>query len=195
MMIALPFGLRVIAAPAEEPVSLEEIKSRLRITIADEDSDLEAMAREAREMCEAACGRAFVTTTYSLFLDGFPCEYPQAIRVPRPPLASVAWVKYYDLAGTFQTLDAAAYHVATAAEPGRVQLAYGAVWPAAQYHRPESVEVRFTAGFGTAADVPAAARSAILLTVRAIREDPAGAVGVPPRARAFLDTLEYGEVR
>lgn len=201
-----PFALKLVTAPASEPVTVAEAKARLLITIDDEDTDLAAMVTQSRELCEAGCQRAFVTQTYSLYLDRFPggCEAVapsdgyeyqryasgREIRLPRPPLQSVTWIKYYDAAGVQQTLDPSAYYVATGSEPGRIRpVTY---WPATQV-RPEAVEVRFVAGYGGASAVPAAAKAAILLTVKQLRDAPDA--DLPPAARRFLDTLETGEVR
>lgn len=183
------FALKLITAPASEPVTVSEAKARLHITIDDEDTDLAAMIPESRELCEAGCQRAFVTQTYSLYLDRFPRGCGE-IRLPRPPLQSVTWVKYYDGAGDLQTLDASAYYVTTGAEPGRIRpVTY---WPETQL-RPEAVEVQFVAGYGLAAAVPSAAKSAILLTIKSLRDAPES--DLPPAARRMLDTLETGEVR
>ncbi|HEY1191939.1 MAG TPA: hypothetical protein VGE74_30190, partial [Gemmata sp.] len=183
------FSLKLVTPPASEPVTVSEAKARLRITISDEDADIGDMIAQARELCEAGCQRAFITQTFSLYLDRFPGSTGD-IRLPRPPLQSVSFVKYYDSAGDLQTLDPAAYYVATASEPGRLRpVDY---WPAT-FCRPEAVEVRFVAGYGTAADVPAAAKAAVQLTVKALRDAPDG--DLPPAARRCLDTLEFGEVR
>lgn len=193
------FGLKVVAAPASEPLTVAEAKARLRITTGAEDADLTALITQARELCEAECQRAFVTQTLALYLDCFPrCD---TIRVPRPPLQSVSWVKYYDAAGVQQTLDPAKYHVAPAGEPGRIVLKSESVWPEVQDGRPEAVEVQFVAGYGAASAVPAAAKAAILVVMAAARENPAGddnilvRGGLPASARRLLNTLEFGEVR
>lgn len=187
------FGLVVTTAPASEPVTVSEAKARLRITITAEDADLAALIIQARELCEAGCQRAFVTQTLTLTLNDFPRRKDKAIYLPRPPLQSVAWVKYYDASGVQQTVSASDYWVATSGEPGRVVPKLG-YWPSVESGRPDAVEVRFVAGYGLAAVVPAPAKAAILLTLAALRENPAGAV-VPVAARLCLDCLETGTVR
>ncbi|AMV23422.1 hypothetical protein VT84_03365 [Gemmata sp. SH-PL17] len=186
-------GVQVVTGPTVEPLTLEEVKGRLRITIADEDTDLEMLQTECRALCEAECHRAFLTTTFNLTLDDFPRCDP-TIRVPRPPLQSVVSVKYFDATGTEQTIDPAAYWVATASEPGRIVPVAG-YWPAVQCGRPDVVTVQFVAGYATPSDVPAQAKKAILVTMAERRENPTGEVGIPPAARRALDTLEFGDVR
>lgn len=187
-------GLKLYTSPASEPLTVSEVKARLRVTISDEDTDLAALLTECRELCEAECHRAFITQTWVLYLDDFPRGRDKAIRLPLPPLQSVTHVKYYDVDGTQQTYSSANYHVAVGAEPGRVVPVDGNSWPTVDYGRPEAVEIRFVCGYGLAAAVPNAAKNAILVTMAERRENPAGAVALPPAARRALDTLEYGEV-
>lgn len=188
-----PFGLTITTAPSVEPLTTAEAKARLRITVTDEDTDIGTLITQARELAEAECGRAFVTQTLTMRMDDFPRGADRTIYVPRPPLQSVSWVKYYDADGAQQTYSADNYHVATLSEPGRIVRVDGGVWPAVDYGRPEAVEVKFVCGFGLAAAVPAAAKAAMLLVMAALRDDPTKAT-IPPAARRLLDTLEYGQV-
>lgn len=192
----MPFGVRLITAPAAEPVSLDTaFRARLRLDGADDDDDIALMVKAARRLVEAETHRALITQTWSLFLDGFPDDNGE-ILIPRAPLSSVTWIKYYDTDGNLQTLSSANYHVATAAEPGRIWPTYNAVWPATHYGRPESVEVRFIAGYGSSAtDVPEEAREAIRAIVAhtyRYRGDD-GELAIPARARRMMDSLQYGE--
>jgi uncharacterized phiE125 gp8 family phage protein len=194
----MPLGLKLITGPTVEPVTLDPaFRARLRLDGTDDDTDVEAMIAECREACEAETHRAFLTQTWSLFLDSLPYGVGE-IRIPRAPLQSVAWIKYYDLAGTLQTLDPSLYHVATASEPGRIWPVWNTVWPFTQYGRPEAVEIRFTAGYGSVASaVPRAAVAAIKLLVadRYMHRGDDSQTPIPPAVRRLLDTLEYGEVR
>lgn len=187
----MPVGVKVVTPPADEPVSLAEAKKRLRVTVDAEDDDLTDLVAECREQAEDECGRAFVTQTLDLFLDGFP-RGRGAIELPRPPLQSVTTVKYYDAAGELQTLDAAAYHVAAGAEPGRVvPVADGDGWPVTQAGRPQAVEVRYVAGYGLAAAVPRSAKAAVLALVADRHANPDGGDrAIPPAARRVLDALD-----
>lgn len=81
--------------------------------------------------------------TYSQNWDGFPCQF----NLDWSPVQSVTWVKYRDLNGVQQTLDASQYWSSLNASPPRIIPAYGVVWPETQLGRPESVEVRYVAGY------------------------------------------------
>ena len=194
-MDAGPLGLRQTTAPTAEPVTLAEVKARLRVSGDDENADLQALIAEAVRTCEGECGRQFCTATYTLKLDEFP-RGDEPIRLPRPPAQSVTSVKYYDADGVLTTMDTADYIVAVGSDPGRVVPAVGEVWPTTQ-DRPEAVEVVYVAGYGAGSAVPRVARAAVLETLahRWKHRGDESAAGIPPVARRLLDQLEYGEVR
>lgn len=151
-------------APAVEPVLLAEAKAHVREDTTDSDTLLTALIVAATEYVEERTGRALITQTWSLAMDGAPCGN-DAIRLPRPPLQSVTSITYVDEAGDTQTWDAANYRVDTHSEPARITLAADAVWPVPQFVA-GAVTVVYEAGYGDAGtDVPQAIRQAILLLV------------------------------
>lgn len=163
----MPYQLRLVTAPAAEPLTLAEARTQVRVETdaTEHDDDLTALIIEARQYVEQGLGRQLITATWDLALDSFPsCE--SEIPIPLPPLQSITSLKYHDTDGVEQTWDAANYHVSTdGSECGRIVLAPGASWPAAQC-RAEAVVIRFVAGYGaTAAAVPAPIRRAIKLLV------------------------------
>ena len=127
------------------------------------DSDLiNSYITSAREYCEGFQNRAYITQTWELWLDGFPCK--DVIDIPLPPLISVSSVKYYDYLNSESTLDPAYYFVDTKSEPGRICLNYGYLWPSTVLRHYNGVCITFVAGYGaTSASVPQKARQAILL--------------------------------
>jgi uncharacterized phiE125 gp8 family phage protein len=153
--------LQLVTAPAQEPLTLPEVKAHLRVLHDTEDDVIARYARAARIHIEATTGRAFVTQVWDFWLSAFPRGW--RIELPRPPLQTVTWVKYREPDGVEQTLDAAAYLVVTAGLIGRVELAPGAIWPATQ-RRDQAVNIRFVAGYGTTLDeTQEDLRTAILL--------------------------------
>ena len=157
----------IVTGPTIEPVTLQEAKDHLRITetdIGSEDTLLLGFIAAARRHCESVHNRAYLEQTWNLILDDFPDE--DYIRVPLPPLVSVAHVKYYGTGGTASTMTAANYYEDTDSEPGRVYLGYGESWPSATLRPAAGVEVQFTAGYGSVASaVPAEIKQAIMLLV------------------------------
>ena len=79
-------ALILITPPAEEPVTLAELKAWCRVDTSDDDALITGLGIAAREYVEQALGRQLVTATFDLIYDAFP---EAAIRIPRPPVQSV----------------------------------------------------------------------------------------------------------
>lgn len=157
-------NLKLITAPAAEPVDLTLAKAHCRITDSQQDALVTLAIESARQAVDGqngVLGRALITQTWELVLDCFPSEF---IRIPLPPLQSVVSIKYQDPDGIEQTLDPGRYLVDTASQPGGVVVDADG-WPEID-DTANAVRIRFIAGYGAAAaDVPAPIRSAILLQV------------------------------
>lgn len=156
--------LKVVTAPAEEPVTVAEVKDHSRISVAEDNPLLEHYIASAREAVEDTYTyRALVSRTYDYYLQGWPSG--DRIVLPRPPLVSVTSVTYTDTDGTSATLSSDDYHVDTASEPGRIVLKYGESWPTATLQTSNPIVIRFVAGYGDAEDVPEWAKWAIKVMV------------------------------
>lgn len=153
--------LTLVTAPTVEPLTVAEARQHLRVDGNDQDDVIARLVAAARRRCEAFTRRAFVTQTWDLTLDAFPCW---TIDLPRPPLQSVTHVKYLDTSGVQQTLSAALYTVDTKSEWARITPAYGQSWPSTR-DQVNAVEVRFVAGFGQPSTVPDDIKAAMLLMV------------------------------
>lgn len=172
-------SLQLTSPPAQEPVSLAEAKAWLRVESGDdEDALITALIAAARVRCEWHCGRAFITQTWTLWLDGIG---DGVIGLPLPPLAAVSQVTLYAIGGDAAVLDAAAYRVDV---PGG-RLIFAASHPGLRAS--DGVSIAFTAGYGDADDVPEPIKSAILQTVAWLYEHRGGdAAPVPAGALALL---------
>jgi uncharacterized phiE125 gp8 family phage protein len=141
--------LSLVTAPAVEPLGLDEAKRAVRRYDGDEDTDLEELIKEARDYFEGATSRQLISATYDLILSGVPCE--GWIEVPRPPLQTVSFFKYYDTAGTLQTLAPTVYGYTAPQGPqsehGRIFLKPEQYWPTIQ-DRQDAIQIRFVAGYG-----------------------------------------------
>lgn len=157
------YALSLVTPPASEPVSLTEAKAHLRLEITADDAYVGGLISAARAAIETRYSRQMVTATYTATFDGFPGE-GEPICLPLSPLRSVTSIEYEDTAGDTQTLDPADYVVVAGREPSAVYPAYATIWPYT-LEQAGVVRVTFTAGHGTAADVPAFVRQAILLLV------------------------------
>ena len=172
-------ALKLITAPAAEPVSTSEAKSHLRVDTTADDTYIGTLITVARQNVESHLRRALISQTWEVVLDAFPAG---VIRLRKPPLASVTSIKYTDDEGNESTYSSANYVVDTDTEPGRVVLKSGQTWPAVTLAAANGVRVRYVAGYGAAgSNVPQAIRQAILLVIGSLyenREDVLVAQGV-----------------
>lgn len=81
------------------------------------------------------------------------------IDLPKAPLQSVAFVKYYDGNNVLQTLASSKYRVDTSNPQGFVVITD----IPDTYHRDDAITIRFAAGYGNQEDVPETLRLAIRL--------------------------------
>ena len=125
--------LKLITPPSGEPLTLAEARAHLRLDVSGSPpsspddallTTLITLARQNFDGRDGWIGRALMTQTYDLLLDGFPGNHmfdylyrgqphfrmgrhrrEEAISIPLPPLQSVASIKYVDTNGVLQTMD------------------------------------------------------------------------------------------
>jgi uncharacterized phiE125 gp8 family phage protein len=178
----MPFKL--VAPPIEEPITLEVAKAHLRLDD-DEDEYVVGLIIASRRHCEGFQSRAYITQTWDLYLDAFPTG---CLKVPHPPLQTVTFIKFKDSSGFIQTLASSEYAVDTFSEPGLICSGYGKSWPAT-YPELNAVQIRFEAGYGTAADVPQEIKQAILLKVADLYEHRGGDEGIDKAIAEAVESL------
>lgn len=177
-------GLTLVTPPTGEPLALSVAKAHLRVDSDDEDVLITGYIQAAREYVERATGRALYTQTWDYTVDDFP--YPDPIRLPRAPIQSISYLKYYDSGGVLSTLDSATYIFDPSSAFGELALAYNATWPAYQLRR-NAITVRFVAGYGdTPNDVPMPLRAAVQLMTAQLYMNRES-VTEPPTVTALLD--------
>lgn len=170
--------ISLASGPAVEPLSYAELKDHLRIDIADDNALLDVYAEAARAYVEEITGSALVTQTWDYWLDDWPSG--DTLYIPRPPLQSITYVKYYDEDNVEATWSAASYYVDTIGKPGRLVLNDGYDWPTTVLRPANAVNVRFVAGYGDAAsDVPAALVYAMRLMVGDMYENRENSIFIP----------------
>jgi uncharacterized phiE125 gp8 family phage protein len=160
-------ALTLVAAPAREPVTLQQAKDHLRVDAAVDDSVIDPLIKTARQHIEDFSHRALITQTWDLFLD----EFPGIILMPKPPLQSVTQIQYLDTAGVKQTLASTEYKVDVTRHPGRIVPAWGKSWPLTR-NEINAVEIRFVAGHGdNPPDLPSPIIQTLLLIVAHLYEN------------------------
>jgi uncharacterized phiE125 gp8 family phage protein len=179
-----PLAPVLVTPPAVLPVSLQEVKAQARVDGADEDGLILDHIRAAVAHLDGwsgILGRCLVTQVWNQSLDGFPAD--GTIRLPFPDVTA-AVITYRDPAGQVQTLTTG--WVLAADDAGSfVSLSEGASWPATAV-RPDAVTVRMTAGYGTAAAVPAALKLAIRVKAAAMYQQREGEGAESPMFDALI---------
>lgn len=152
--------------PENEPVNLTEIKDYLRLDLDNtfEDTDLMSYLTAAREYCEGVQNRAYITQTWELSFDSWPCS---VIEIPKGSLQTINLVSYKDSEGVTTELTAITDYVfSPRGILGRLTPAYGKSWPSFTPFPLDAVVIEFTCGYGdNATSVPAKVIHAIKLLV------------------------------
>lgn len=157
-------ALVISTEPAEEPLSIEEVKTHLRVDMDDDDDLIQNLITSARQYVESYLKRSLISQTWKYYPEEWPDE--DYMELPMPPLLSVTSVVYTDYNGTATTMTLTTdYVVDTYHEPGRVVLAYGQTWPSTTLTVTNPICVTFICGFGTPEDIPRAIRSAMLIFI------------------------------
>jgi len=183
-------SLTKITDATTEPFDAAAVKVHLHETLVDTANDalITRLIKVARTAAEERTERTLLATTWQLNFDTFPA----VITLERPPIVSVAWIKYIDAAGTLQTLDPALYQVDIAKQPGRISPVYGQYWPQTRPCTFGAVTVRYTAGYADAASVPETVRQWILLAVSEMYELRNRSAERPTVPHDFADYLLTG---
>ena len=119
--------------PTVPVISLRELKDHARISQSQGDATLLRYIGAATDAAEQYLNRGLVTQTWTLTLRWFadvmylPMAAPLQNGVSTAPV-----VKYYDTAGTLQTLATSSYDVDTVSRPGRILRKANVSWPALQ---------------------------------------------------------------
>lgn len=152
-------NLRLITAPAVEPVSVAAAKLFLRVDGNEDDAIILSLIKAAREKGEELSRRAFITQTWEMTVNCWPSNY--VLKLFRPPLISVTHVKYTDRLGTEATWTN--YRLDIKSEPGTI--IFDNI-PGVSLRETGGITVRFVAGYGAAeTHVPERIKTAILLLV------------------------------
>jgi uncharacterized phiE125 gp8 family phage protein len=139
--------LRVESQPSLEPVTVDEVKSVLRLTSSADDADIAGYIVAAREIGERITRQSLIYKGYAAYYDSFPSPGKPLI-VPAPPLIAVDTILYLDSGGNQQTWDASEYIVGLHNWPGVVQEKAPNIYPVVTAgHIAGAVEVHFHAGY------------------------------------------------
>lgn len=161
-------AIKLVSAPAVEPVTLTEAKLHLRIDHTDEDTLIGSLITSARELIEEISGLVLITSTWELRLDSW-AKMP--LRMPHPPLQSIVSIKWLDELGAEHTVASSVYDIDTVRKPGLLFFKPNQSWPDGTLYPVGGVRIQFIAGYGLAVAVPSKIKAAILLFVGHLYEN------------------------
>lgn len=170
-------GLVQTTNPSGKPLTITEVKSFLRIDFNEDDIFLIGQLTMVTDVVEKYLRSALISRTYELAVDKLPereiplreglyvgpfMSYPlDYIDLPFSPVVSVSSIKTFDDQDNETVVNSAKYLVDTFRKPARVILRNGETWPNAT-REANALIITYTAGYGTASQVPEAIRLAML---------------------------------
>lgn len=143
-----------------EPVTVEELRTHLRMDTKEHDEHLRELITASRQWIEdVALWRLLLKQVVVEKFDNFAEEMEL-----RWPTASVTSVAYTDTDGDSQTVADTVYELATVHGVNYIRLKHDQTWPTDVRSHEDVVTVTYSAGYGSgSSDVPTAIRRAILL--------------------------------
>ena len=182
-------GIKVVTAWTTSAVPTSTQKSFMRVDFSDDDTLIGELVKASQNVIETYLNRAITTQTLELYLDRLPfysdINYPEGtftapdmeynsnfIVLPKPPVASVTHVKYFDDSDTEYTYASSNYYVDTISDQARIVLRQGKSWPTVtQTRNANAYVVKYVAGYGGASDVPEPIVQAIKLLTAHLYEN------------------------
>lgn len=168
-MSQLKRRFQLVTAPSEQPVSLADVKSYLKIDHNDEDAVITSLIAAATGLVEQFLNIRLVTQTVKITVDSFPES--QVLPLGIGPLQSVNSLKTIDRAGVTDTVSNTIYKIGNKQPHGSLVVAESADWPATELRADAGVEVEAVVGYGAAAAVPQIIKGAIFQTVAGLYEN------------------------
>jgi hypothetical protein len=202
-------NLTTVTPSATYPVTSSEVKLWAKIDTTADDSLITTLIAAATSAAEEYLKRALITQTLKLTLDSgkytnnilgdgvydlpisalYDGALPRVIKLPKEPIQSVTHIKTYNTSNTLSTYDSSNYY--TDLSGARVVLNQTAMW--GSDIRPQaSCEVTYVAGYGSASDVPAPIKTAILMHIQKMYDERI-VCDMPQSCKTLLDQFKiYG---
>lgn len=188
------YSLKRIAPPTENIIELDGAKKHLNVLHSDDDELIEDYIKAATDYLDGprgALGRCIAPQTWEMYLDEFPLE---GFDLPLPPLIEIVEIRYFDSAGSEQTLDESAYRVDEWRTPAWVAPG-DAGWPATM-KTINAVAVQFRAGWesdessGNSPIPPTVQQIARQLVAAMYANRGEGSWEVPPQTQELIDRVK-----
>lgn len=198
MAMSPGFGLKLLTPPTWTAVQVADLESHSRILATDANvGTIQGFLDTAQDYVETASKRKIAQQQWLMTMDEFPGRQVDdyrpptwrygIFRLPFPPLISVDRVQYIDptVSGAqpfpLTTLDPSQYMWDANTEPGRLAPAPFVVWPVTNPLAFQAVQITFTVGYTSLANVPPGLIEAIKLLAAHLYEH---------REESTLDVLQ-----
>jgi len=164
--MASDYQLERTVKPVLAPVTLDQVKTDLRLQYDNEDSLINSLIAAATDFMDVPNGlinKALITQTWVLSCSGF--NENRIIDIPITPVQSIQSIQYYDVDDVLQTFDMANVYVYGDENSAWVEAKKAYAIPAF-FDRRDAVIITFIAGFGDSPDaVPATINQAMRMTI------------------------------
>lgn len=154
--------LTLTTAATERPLTIDEVASHLNEDRESEYAALNRLIEVATTSLQNRYGTQFCTASFTQYFDGWSFGL---LELSRHPVVSITSLKYTDTSGSLQTVADTVYELGDDAGRGIVRLKYNQQWPSGNRGHVDDINVVYSVGYGTRADVPEPIRQALLLTI------------------------------
>lgn len=197
----------LIVAPSTEPLTLTEAKSYLRVETTADDAVITSLITAARQWAEQFTGRVFITQTWRLWLDQWPCGNTQwwdgmreaavsalasknDVALPKAGVQSVSSITLFADDDSSSLWPSNNYYVDTASQPARIVPRNSALWPQPT-RSANGIRIDYVAGYGSAAAVPETIKTALKQLIAFWYEHRGDNSTLPPPAAVCALLLPY----
>lgn len=152
---------KLTTAPATFPTDILKLKANLHILAGNTDQEeyLTDLLSVAIDDAQTMTGRQFARATYTAYLDDYPPG--DEIEITLGPVAAIISVKYYAPGSISLTIvDASKYQLDNIELTARLRFKESFT---IDTDRMNAIEIEFTNGWATAAEIPQTIKDAIIL--------------------------------
>jgi len=186
---------------AAYPVTVDEIKSDLRIQHTSDDTritGLIAAATDFMDVPSGVIGKALIHQTWALSVETYGAD--NTIDIPVTPVSSITSIQYFDNENVSRTLTVSDFYLYGNQDRAWIKAKPGVVIPAV-FDRLDAITVTFVAGFSdNSAGVPNSIRQAMSLLISHWYENPTGVAAretvseLPFAVQSLINTNRKGWV-